>query len=71
MKKNKNSEKLRKRLIEVCTNWVKSSVDEELEFIKKDLDSILDKWASQDAFGTEGQNDPRGDTRKIDDKPKI
>jgi len=28
-----------------------------------DVDALLDDWAAQDAFGTEGQNDPRGDQR--------
>lgn len=28
-----------------------------------DLDRFLDQLSDQDAFGTEGQNDPRGDQR--------
>lgn len=28
-----------------------------------DLNHILDEWHSSDAFGTEGQLDPRGDHR--------
>lgn len=29
-----------------------------------DLNNLLDDLSSQDAFGTEGQNDPRGDQRE-------
>ena len=40
-----------------------STQDEERQAFCHDLNDFLDELASQDAFGTEGQNDPRGDQR--------
>lgn len=44
------------------TRYVADCLDND-EATKSDLDDFLDKLAEQDAFGTEGQNDPRGDQR--------
>lgn len=65
------ADKLRIRLIEVFTNWVNWSDNVEIESIKKILDDSLDEWASDDRFGTEGQNDPRGDARNLKSTPSI
>lgn len=37
--------------------------EDEINQWAHDLDEWLNELASQDAFGTEGQNDPRGDMR--------
>lgn len=72
-KKKNNTEtiKIKRRLIDVFTEWVNLSSDEELNEIKDRLDEILDEWNSEDRFGTEGQCDPRGDSRNVDKCPKI
>ena len=36
---------------------------EEIEDVCACLNGVLDDYMSEDAFGTEGQNDPRGDRR--------
>ncbi len=46
-----------KRMIEMVES------DEYLYIFEEDLDDILDRHRERDAFGTEGQNDPRGDFR--------
>lgn len=64
--------KLKERLLEVFTNWIDWAEDCNcLEDIKCAIDDVLDDWHSDDAFGTEGQCDPRGDARDLDRKPKI
>jgi len=35
-----------------------------LDFICDELDKSLDTYNGEDGFGTEGQNDPRGDFRE-------
>lgn len=36
------------------------------DFFSQDIDILLDELLGNDAFGTEGQNDPRGDGRDGD-----
>lgn len=45
------------------SSWVLSEPKESQELIVKDLNKLLDSYRDEDAFGTEGQLDPRGDQR--------
>lgn len=42
---------------------VKKEPAEHRKLYARDVNGLLDELASQDAFGTEGQLDPRGDQR--------
>lgn len=64
-------DKLRNRLREVWNNFVDGADDSELADIKHRLNEWLDELNSQDVFGTEGQNDPRGDQRNVRNRPSI
>ena len=49
--------------MERLTAYALDTEDEERQAFCDDLNRFLDDLASQDAFGTEGQCDPRGDQR--------
>lgn len=59
---SKNFEKVLDNLKEYYRNNVKGDKESEKAFLN-DFNMFLDELASQDAFGTEGQCDPRGDQR--------
>lgn len=46
------------------TAYALGTQDEERQAFCDDLNRFLDALAEQDAFGTEGQLDPRGDQRE-------
>ncbi len=52
-----------KQVLERLTAHALETRDEERQAFCDDLNRFLDDLAGQDAFGTEGQNDPRGDQR--------
>jgi hypothetical protein len=57
---------LKKNLITVLnriSNDVSISDDETVELWASAFDEMLDNLKDNDFFGTEGQNDPRGDNR--------
>ena len=57
--------KKQKRLLEVFTKFVEWCDDSDaLESAADKLDEWMDEIHSDDGFGTEGQNDPRGDGRE-------
>lgn len=68
-KKPTKSDKLRARLIEVWKNFVEYADGDALDGLRMALDEWLDDLAGSDFFGTEAQNDPRGDGR--DKQPRI
>lgn len=43
--------------------YLAKASDVERAHAAKDLNEMLDRWYEVDAFGTEGQLDPRGDHR--------
>lgn len=51
------------KVMENLTKYALETRDKERWAFCHDLNCFLDELASQDAFGTEGQRDPRGDTR--------
>ena len=55
----KNYPAVMARLVSIVLDW---DIDAQREFCA-DFNEFLDKLADQDAFGTEGQLDPRGDQR--------
>ncbi len=59
--------KVTSRNLEVVMDRLKAyameTEDESRQAFCHDLDLFLDELAEQDAFGTEGQCDPRGDQR--------
>lgn len=55
----KNYEQVLCKLIE----FMKGEEKESLKIFCQDLNSLIDQWANDDAFGTEGQLDVRGDQR--------
>ena len=57
---------LPERLIHVFTLWIDHCDEKDLEEVKNRLEEILDEWAADDRFGTEGQLDPRGDAREVE-----
>ena len=61
MKRPRTTAKMR----EVFENLMRQVDDGELEarVIAEDFNRWLESLADQDAFGTEGQSDPRGDQR--------
>jgi hypothetical protein len=52
-----------KAVMERLTVYALETVDESRQAFCDDLNRFLDELADQDAFGTEGQCDPRGDQR--------
>ena len=56
-------ENIIKVLEEIKNRIVHPSWDGELQEWAEFLDSMLDEMKNEDLFGTEGQNDPRGDFR--------
>jgi hypothetical protein len=52
-----------KTVFEQYINWAKVNKPQSLEEMKDVLDDFLDDLSNEDAFGTEGQLDPRGDGR--------
>lgn len=59
---SKNFEKVLDNFKQYYRDNVKGSGATEKAFLS-DFNAFLDELASQDAFGTEGQCDPRGDQR--------
>ena len=57
--------KRQQRVTKVLGNMIKLVREEEeyAEMFSAGLEPLLDAYLSDDAFGTEGQNDPRGDMR--------
>jgi hypothetical protein len=51
------------KVLDNFKNHVESLEPDEKKQFANDLNSFLDELAGQDAFGTEGQCDPRGDQR--------
>lgn len=43
--------------------WYAEQDSEEKAFVCEAMNKLFDEMSEQDAFGTEGQNDPRGDRR--------
>jgi len=62
MKKRVTSRNLKNVLERLC-GYALATENEERQAFCHDLDLFLDELAEQDAFGTEGQLDPRGDQR--------
>jgi hypothetical protein len=62
MKKRVTSRNLR-LVLDRLVDYAMRTEDEERQAFCHDLNLFLDELAAQDAFGTEGQNDPRGDQR--------
>jgi hypothetical protein len=64
MKRNKvvTSRNLAK-VLERLSRYALDTEDESRQAFCDDLNRFLDELSSQDAFGTEGQLDPRGDQR--------
>ena len=50
-------------VMERLTEYARETQDEARQAFCNDLNLFLDELAEQDAFGTEGQCDPRGDQR--------
>lgn len=50
------------KVLERITEQVRTSADD-AEVYGIDLEAMLDRLIENDFFGTEGQNDPRGDVR--------
>lgn len=51
------------KVMDKLTQYAMSTQDEDRQAFCDDLNRFLDELADQDAFGTEGQLDPRGDQR--------
>lgn len=51
------------KVMENLTRYALETQDESRQAFCHDLNLFLDELAEQDAFGTEGQCDPRGDQR--------
>lgn len=62
MKRKVTSRNL-KVVMERLTQYALETEDEARQAFCHDLNLFLDELESQDAFGTEGQLDPRGDQR--------
>ena len=61
-----NMKPLKDRLLIVWENFLEWGEDtDQLEGIKERLNEWLNDWQADDAFGTEGQCDPRGDCRNL------
>ena len=43
--------------------WALAEPEDGKKLVCADLNDLLDRYAGEDAFGTEGQCDPRGDQR--------
>lgn len=72
MAKKKTLENRQKRLKEVWSNFIEwADREEDLDEIEDRLNEWLDEIHGEDGFGTEGQNDPRGDSRDLDTRPRI
>ena len=52
-----------KSVMETLTKYALETEDESRQAFCDDLNRFLDDLLEQDAFGTEGQCDPRGDQR--------
>ena len=52
-----------KAVMERLTAYAMKTEDEARQAFCDDLNRFLDDLANEDAFGTEGQTDPRGDQR--------
>lgn len=52
-----------KEVLSRLTQYAMSTIDDERQAFCDDLNRFLDDLQEQDAFGTEGQLDPRGDQR--------
>lgn len=50
-------------VMERLTKYALDTEDESRQAFCDDLNRFLDNLANEDAFGTEGQSDPRGDQR--------
>lgn len=57
--------KRQQRVTKVLGNMIKLVREDEeyANMFSEGLEPLLDDYLSDDAFGTEGQNDPRGDMR--------
>jgi hypothetical protein len=53
-----------KQVMENLTKYALETEDEARQAFCDDLNRFLDDLANEDAFGTEGQRDPRGDQRE-------
>lgn len=62
MSKRVTSRNLKVVLERLCS-YALSTEDESRQAFCDDLNRFLDDLSAEDAFGTEGQNDPRGDQR--------
>lgn len=51
------------KVLDNLKEFMKKENKESLKIFCEGLNSLLDEWAQDDAFGTEGQLDPRGDQR--------
>ena len=67
MTKKKVTKKNYEKVVDNFAAYLKNSFKQTNEEYKKNsidwLNSLLDDLSSEDAFGTEGQLDPRGDKR--------
>lgn len=52
-----------KKVLEAITRQISESENDERQVWFESLNEMLDELHSNDFFGTEGQNDPRGDHR--------
>jgi len=52
-----------KKVLEAITQQISESENDERQVWFESLNEMLDELHSNDFFGTEGQNDPRGDHR--------
>lgn len=52
-----------KRVLENITKQIEESDDNDQQCWFESLNDLLDEMLDHDFFGTEGQNDPRGDRR--------
>lgn len=64
MAKKKVTKKNFDKVVDNFATYLKQTFKEgDKDFQINWLNDLLDDLASEDAFGTEGQNDPRGDNR--------
>lgn len=64
-KKNVTLEQKVRKVVGNLFEWAGNDEDY-WKWISEALDRMLDEMLGEDIFGTEGQNDPRGDNRERD-----